>query len=115
MADMSGTPYAITALILCGILMLRFLRPAKSKSRTWLPLAALLAGPMIAIAYFAADVFIVSRNYFTTNDYIQSLIPILIIGLAGGAIGSFSFWVGEKLMPKPSIDASKKKNLDSSE
>ncbi|WP_417397877.1 hypothetical protein [Gimesia chilikensis] len=107
MADMSHTPYAIAVLLLIGIIALCFLRPANSKSGIWLPVSAFLAGPIIAIGYFAADVFLVSGDYLTTDDYIQSLIPILIIGLIGGAIGSISFWIGDKLRFKPNADASK--------
>ncbi|MDB4370981.1 hypothetical protein N9Z44_02655 [Mariniblastus sp.] len=97
MADMSRTPYAIAALLVLGIVALRFLRPANSESGLWLPVAAFLAGPILALGYFAADVFLVSRNYLTTDDYIQSLIPILIIGFIGGSIGSISLWIGDKL------------------
>ena len=98
MADMSRTPYAIAALLVLGIVALRFLRPANSESGLWLPVAAFLAGPILALGYFATDVFLVSRDYYlTTDDYIQSLIPILIIGFIGGSIGSISLWIGDKL------------------
>jgi hypothetical protein len=111
MADMSRTPYAIALLLVVGIIALRFLRPANARSSNWLPIAAFVAGPIIALGYFAADIFFLSRDYLTANDYIQSLIPILIIGLIGGAIGSISFWIGGKL--KPAVRKTKPEHLDS--
>ena len=98
MADMGRTPYAIAAVCAVGIIALGFLRPANSKSRLWLPVAAFLTGPVLAIGYFAADVFYISRDsYLTTDDYIHSLVSILIIGFVGGGIGSISLWIGDKL------------------
>ena len=114
MADMSRTPYAIAVLLVVGILALRILRPVNANSGIWLPIAAFVAGPIIALGYFAADVYLVSRDYLTADDYIQSLIPILIIGFIGGAIGSIAFWIGDELNLKPTAGPTKPDHLDSS-
>jgi len=111
MADMSRTPYVIALLIVVGIVALHFLRPANARPSNWLPIAAFVAGPIIALGYFVADVFLVSRDYLTASDYIQSLIPMLIIGFIGGGIGSVSFWIGGKLAP--AVEKTKPDHLDS--
>lgn len=108
MADMSRVPYEIAALLAVGIIALRFLRPANSESRLWLPVAAFLAGPVLALGYFVADVFFISRDsYLTTGEYIGSLVSILIIGFFGGTVGSISLWIGEKFLLRSSSSESK--------
>ena len=108
MVDMGRTPYAIAALLAVGIIALRFLRPANSESRLWLPVAAFLAGPVLALGYFAAYIFFISRDsYLTTGEYIRSLVSILIIGFFGGTIGSISRWIGEKFLSQSSSSESK--------
>lgn len=105
MADMSRTPYAIAVLLVVGILVLRLLRPTNSKSRIWLPVAAFVAGPIIALGYFVADLFLVAPDhYLTTDDYIQTLIPVLIIGFVGGTIGSSCLWIGDNVLRKMDSD-----------
>ena len=90
MADMSGVPYAIAVLLVVGVVVLRRMRPAAAHSRTrvWLPIAAFVAGPIVAFLYFLADVFLISRDYITAEDYTQMLISLMILGLFGGVIGA---------------------------
>lgn len=112
MTDMSHAPYAIAVLLVVGILALRLLRPVNSEPGLWLPVAAFLAGPILGLGYFAADVFLISHDYLTADDYIQSLIPVLIIGFVGGAIGSISLWIGDKLNLHSTTSGSKQDRLD---
>ena len=99
MADMSGVPYAVAILLVVGVVILRRLRPpaADSRSRVWLPIAALIAGPFVAILYFLADVFIISRDYITAGDYLQMLTSLLILGVFGGVVGAVVLWIGDRI------------------
>ena len=99
MADMSGVPFAIAVLFVVGVVVLRRMRPAAAHSRTrvWLPIAAFVAGPIVAFLYFLADVFLISRDYITAEDYTQMLISLMILGLFGGVIGAIGFWIGDRI------------------
>ena len=99
MADMSGVPYAIAVLLVVGVVVLRRMRPAAAHSRTrvWLPIAAFVAGPIVAFLYFLADVFLISRDYITAEDYTQMLISLMILGLFGGVIGAIGLWIGDRI------------------
>ena len=99
MADMSGVPYAVAILLVVGVVILRRMRPpaADSRSRVWLPIAALIAGPFVAFLYFLADVFIISRDYITAGDYSQMLNSLLILGVFGGVVGAVGLWIGDRI------------------
>ena len=112
MADMSRTPYAIATLLVIGFVILRLIRPADSTSRNWIPIVAFVSGPIIALGYFAADIFLVSRDYITFDDYIESMIPILIIGIVGGTIGAIWFWLGNRINLKHMLDTGSNDQLD---
>ena len=117
MADMSGTPYAVAVVLVIGIIVLRSLSPKEARSRMWLPITAFLAGPIIALWLLILDIFIISRDYITAGDYLQSFVPILAIGLMAGAIGFVGLWVdslfqlrGPKKMCKSGPDKPEDKN-----
>ena len=98
MADMRGNLIAAAVLLVIGVLVLRAVRP-KSVSRVpnrWLPVAALLCGPLSAIGWFLVDVFLLSpHSYMFFADYVEAIIPILTIGLLGGVLGGVVFWIAD--------------------
>jgi len=98
MVDMSGNLMAAAVLLVIGVLVLHAVRPKPiSRSpRRWLPIAALLCGPLSAIGWFLADVFLLSpHSYMFFADYVEAIIPILVIGLLGGVLGAVVFWIAD--------------------
>ena len=39
------------------------------KSRSWIPLASLVAGPVLAFAFWAADVFLLNPDMYADTDH----------------------------------------------
>lgn len=70
------------------------------KRPTWIPVAALFAGPSIALAWWAADVFVFNRDYLLPSDGWALLPPILIIGTFVGVISAVAFAVAVYLLPR---------------
>jgi hypothetical protein len=98
MADMRGNFVAVAVLLAIGIAVLRLVNPAAGDStpRRWLVGAAFVCGPISALVFFIADVFWVSPyDYIVSQDYIDSIVPILIIGFIGGALGAAAIWATE--------------------
>jgi hypothetical protein len=104
MADMRGNVVAVAVLLAIGIAVLRLVNPAAGDStpRRWLIVAAFVCGPISALVFFIADVFWVSPYdyYIVAQDYIDSIVPILIIGLIGGALGATAIWATECMSPR---------------
>ena len=88
-------PAALIAILLIGAAImwrLRTLRRAgQSRPFVGLPLAALLAGPALAMLYLAIDVRF--SDYLIWADVPEMLLPMLFIGLVGGALGSGVIWL----------------------
>ena len=67
----------ILANVVCAILLvfsvvvLRFLRPisATSGSRRWLPIAAFVAGPLVAFLWSLAEVFWLQPDFYLSFQY----------------------------------------------
>ena len=99
MANMTGVPYAVAVLLVVGVVILRRIRPpaADSRSRVWLPLAALIVGPSLTLLFFLTDVFLISRDYTTFDDYWNMFSSVMIIGVFGGVVGAIGLWAGDRI------------------
>ena len=99
MVDMRGNLIAAAILLVIGVVVFRLVRPpnAASTSRRWLPIVAFVSGPAIAFFWTIADVlWIQPGTYLNFAEYLETLVPVLIIGVVGGAVGGFAFWVGDR-------------------
>lgn len=97
MADMTWAPIVIVILLITAIVVVRLIRHSDTPSGIWLPFSAFASGPILATIYFAADVFLISRDYLTRDDYVNTLVPVLMIGFTAGTIGSIAFWCADHL------------------
>tara|TARA_R110002073_G_scaffold172563_13_gene329820 strand:+ start:11093 stop:11437 length:345 start_codon:yes stop_codon:yes gene_type:complete len=98
--DMRGNLIAAAILLVIGVVVFRFVRPpsATTSSRRWLPIVAFVCGPVVAFLWTIADVFwIQPGSYLNFAEYVETLIPVLIIGVIGGAVGAFAFGVGDRI------------------
>jgi len=98
--NMRGNLIAAAALLVIGVVILRLVRPpsATTGSRRWLPIVAFIAGPLVAFLWTIADVFwIQPGSYLNFAEYIETLIPVLTIGVIGGAVGAAVFWIGDRI------------------
>ncbi|TWU26681.1 hypothetical protein Pla52o_05340 [Novipirellula galeiformis] len=98
--DMRGNLIAAAILLVIGVVVLRLVRPpsATTGSRLWLPIVAFIAGPLVAFLWTIADVlWIQPGTYLNFAEYIETLIPVLKIGVIGGVVGAAVFWVGDRL------------------
>jgi len=98
MADMHGNLVAVAVLLVLGVVLLRLVSPVAEAStpRRWLVATAFVGGPAAALSWFFADILWISpHDYLAPKDYADSLLPILIIGIIGGTIGSAAIWLGE--------------------
>lgn len=88
-------PAAFVALLLIGaaiILRLWVLsRSGQSRPFVGLPLAALLAGPALAMLYLVVNIQL--SDYFIWADLAEMLPPLLFIGLVAVALGSGVTWL----------------------
>ena len=99
MIDMRGNLIAAAILLVVGVVVFRLVRPpnAVSTSRRWLPIVAFVSGPTIAFLWTIADaLWIQPGSYLDFAEYLETLVPVLIIGVIGGAVGAFVFWVGDR-------------------
>ena len=100
MVDMRGNFVDAAILLVIGVVILGWFhsQTGTPTPRRWVPVAAFCSGPASALAWFLADALWISpHNYLLANDYVESLLPILTIGLIGGTIGSAAFWLAEQL------------------
>lgn len=100
MFDMRGNLIAAAILLVIGVVVLRLVRPpsATSRSRRWLPIAAFVAGPLIAFFWTIVDVlWLQPGSYLSFSEYYETLLPVLAIGVIGGTVGAAVFWIGDRL------------------
>ena len=68
-----------------------------NKSRWWIPLASLVAGPVIAFGFWAADVFVLHPDMYPTpfqGDAMATLSRVMIVGTFVGVVVSVIFALG---------------------
>ncbi|TWU25896.1 hypothetical protein [Bythopirellula polymerisocia] len=60
---------------------------AQEQKRNWLPMAALISGTSVALAWVAADVFIFDPGYWIVpSDALEDLPAVLLIGTFVGVV-----------------------------
>lgn len=72
----------------------------RSPSRWWIPLASLAAGPVIAFAFWAADVFVLNPDMYPTafqGDAMATLSRTMILGTFVGVVASVVFAIALKV------------------
>jgi hypothetical protein len=100
MIDMRSNLIAAAVVLVVGVMVFRFVRSseAESTSRNWLPMVAFFTGPLVGFLWTVADVlWIQPYSYLNFAEYIDTLVPVLIVGVIGGSVGAFAFWVGDRL------------------
>lgn len=98
MVNMSGNLVAAVVFLALGVSVLRSIKAASGRSepRRWLVGAAILCGPALAFAFWLADIFWISPDsYLLARDYVESLTPILFIGLIAGTLCAAAIWIAE--------------------
>lgn len=79
---------------LCLLTVLAPVRSGSENSRSWLPMVAFFAGPLIAAAFWAARVFVVAREHYAlTSDYFADLPRILSVGILVGVAAALALTV----------------------
>ena len=99
MVDMRGNLIAAAILLVIGVVVFRLIRPpnAVATSRRWLPIVAFVSGPTIAFLWTIADVlWIQPGSYLNLAEYLETPVPVLIIGEIGDTVGACVFWVGDR-------------------
>lgn len=100
MADMRGNLVAAVVVLAIGLVLLRMLSPnrGRAKSAIWIPIVALIAGPLLGIALWAFHVFVLTpENYIFPSDYLGLLTPILVIGTFVGVATALVFAFGYRV------------------
>ena len=98
--DVRGNLVVCAILLVLGVVVLRFLRPtsATSGSRRWLPIAAFVAGPLVAFLWSLAEVFWLQPDFYLSfSVYLETLLPLLKLGIIVGTVGATVIWIGERL------------------
>ena len=98
--DMRPNLAAATVILIvgaCVVVLLSHRRDGDgNKSRWWIPLASLVAGPVIAFALWAADVFVLNPDMYPTafqGDALATLLRVMILGTFVSAVASVLFAV----------------------
>ncbi|MAE40173.1 MAG: hypothetical protein CML07_04510 [Psychrobacter sp.] len=96
--DMRPNLAVATVILIVGACVLVLLSHRKdgdgNKSRWWIPLASLVAGPVIAFALWAADVFVLHPDMYPTafqGDAMATLSRTMILGTFVGVVASVVF------------------------
>ncbi|WP_372716342.1 hypothetical protein [Novipirellula sp.] len=98
--DMRGNLIAAAIVLVIGVVVFRLVRPpsATTSSRRWLPMVAFVSGPIVAFLSTIADVlWIQPEMYLDFAEYLETWTRVLFIGVIGGAVGAFAFWVGDRI------------------
>ena len=102
MVDMRGNFIAAGVTLAIGLVLLRLLSPKAvlAKSQIWIPVVALIAGPIMGIYWWAIDVFLLGRDlYVSSSEYFEVLPPILLIGTFVGVVTALAFAVVYRVRP----------------
>jgi lysylphosphatidylglycerol synthetase-like protein (DUF2156 family) len=102
--DMRPNLAVATVILIVGACVVVLLSRRKdgngNKSRWWIPLASLVAGPVIAFALWAADVFLFNPDMYPTafqGDAMATLSRALILGTLVGVVASVVFAIALKV------------------
>ena len=99
MLDMRGNVVAVIIVVMAGPAFVRFFKPPSSNTtpRRWIPVVALISGPMLTFAWCIVDACYLSpRSYTQPGDFAETAVPMVFIGLVAGVIGAAGFWIAER-------------------
>lgn len=86
---------AILIVVGCAVVVSSRRQPKHAhKSRRWIPLASLVAGPVIAFCFWGADVFVINVDMYPTafkGDALATLSSVMILGSFVGFCTSIVF------------------------
>ncbi len=98
--DMRPNLAVATVILIVGACVVVLLSRRKdgsgNKSRWWIPLASLVAGPVIAFGFWAADVFLFNPDMYPSafqGDAMATLSRVMVIGTFVGVASSIVFAV----------------------
>lgn len=96
--DMRANAAAAAAILIAvafALVVLSRRQPHQThKSRWWIPLASLAAGPVIAFLFWVADVFVINADMYPTafkGDALATLWSVIILGSFVGLCTSIVF------------------------
>ena len=76
----------------CVVVLLSRRKPGNgNRSSSWIPLASLVAGPVLAVGFWAAEVFVLNRDMYPTafqGDAMATFSRVMIIGTFVGVVVS---------------------------
>jgi len=95
---------AIGVILVLGSVALRALSPPRVDGRPspqrWVPVTALIAGPIIAASGWAAHVFVLSaESYISATERFEMLPSLLWIGVIAGVISAVAFAIAYRIRP----------------
>ena len=96
--DMRPNLAVATVILIVGACVVVLLSHRKdgdgNKSRWWIPLASLVAGPLLAFGYWAADVFLLNPGMYPSafqGDALATLWRLIALGTIVGVVASIAF------------------------
>lgn len=97
MVDLRGNLVVGVVVALAGAAVVRSMKqPAATVSRRrWIPMIALITGPLLTVGSCVVDIYCVSE-YTHPDDIAPMFIACAVIGLVAGAIGAAAFWIVER-------------------
>jgi hypothetical protein len=99
MHDMRGNFVAGIAVAVIGAVIVRTLKPASAKAtrRLWVPVVALISGPVLTFAWCLVDLCCIAPGTYTQpGDFTATAVPVVIIGVFAGTFGAAVFWLAER-------------------
>ena len=98
MLDMRGNVVAGIIVVMVGAGFVRSLKPPsiKAPTRRWIPVVALITGPVFAFVWCIVEAYISPGSYTQPGDFAATAVPAVIIGLVAGVIGAAGFWIAER-------------------
>ena len=87
----NDTKCALLVLGRCWLLEMPRGRTDSSSSRIWIPTLGFLTGPLIAVAFWAVHVLLVSPDYYilTSNSFVD-LPRVLSVGILVGVVAALA-------------------------
>ncbi|HEY4263621.1 MAG TPA: hypothetical protein VGM98_25885 [Schlesneria sp.] len=97
--DMRGNVVAGIVVVMAGAGLLRCVKPptVKTTRRFWIPVVALISGPVVTFGYCLLDAYSFSPGSYTQpGDFAASAVPVTIVGIAAGVFGAAVLWLADR-------------------
>lgn len=99
MYDIRGNVVAGIAVVVAGAGLLRCVKPptVKATRRFWIPIVALISGPVVTLGYCILDANSISPGSYTQpGDFAATAIPVTIVGIVAGVFGAAVLWLADR-------------------